>query len=205
MIVTNDVMGANADGFAFDGRSRKPTGATNHEYNGHQRLAEVIIYDRAVTDEERRKIESYLDCKWYNGRHPYADNVTVNVAANATLDLTAGASRFGALTGGGTVEGDIALVTLGADGMAASWPTVEGTLTFQPGQNVALCNIDPSANLAGRRIKILSATAFAELENMRDAVFGGGDVGNRVVPHLTVRGNDLEVLFTRAGTVINFK
>jgi len=152
MIVADDASAVNADGLAFDGRSRKTTGATNHEYNGHQRLAEVIVYDRRVTDDERVRIENYLRGKWLLGMHFGAKAVTLDVAGGAAVTL-GGSQRYRSLTGAGTVRGDLCLTKLVADAAADEWPTVEGTLTLADSLEIEIRN---RATRRGDPIKILT-------------------------------------------------
>ena len=104
-------------------------------------MAELIVYDRRVTDEEREKIENYLRLKWLFGAHPVAESVTVNVAANASLVL-GGAQRFAGLTGSGMVEGAVSARVLAADGTATAWPMVNGTFTIPEGVTVNFSNVD---------------------------------------------------------------
>jgi autotransporter-associated beta strand protein len=201
MVVKDDDSPVNADGLAYDGRSRKPTDATNHEYNGHQRLAELICYDRRLSDEERQKVECYLRCKWNNGMHAAAVNVVMNVAADATLDLDDNAQHFASITGAGTVaNGTLSVGTLLADGSASAWPSVDGTFAIAAGQAVELANIGAPAALAGKTIKILSATSFTGAENLSSVVFTGAEWPAGVMPRLKVQGNDLAVVFTPLGT-----
>lgn len=60
-----DTTGGSASGFAIRGgmvvESQKYP-----ERSGGQRLAEVILYQRALTDQERRDTEAYLYYKWFN-------------------------------------------------------------------------------------------------------------------------------------------
>ncbi len=39
----------------------------NRYRSGGQQIAEIIIYDRALTDQERRETEAYLNFKWFGG------------------------------------------------------------------------------------------------------------------------------------------
>ncbi|MDD3544635.1 MAG: hypothetical protein PHG96_04660 [Kiritimatiellae bacterium] len=206
MVVKDEDSPVNADGLAYDGRSRKPTGATNHEYNGHQRLAELICYDRRLSDEERQKVECYLRCKWNHGMHAAAVNVVVNVAEGATLDLDGNAQSFASIEGAGTVSnGTLSVGTLLADGSASAWPSVDGTFAIAEGQEVQLANLGDPAALAGKTVKILSATAFAGTDNLGSAFFTGSDWPASVIPRLKAQGDDLAVVFTALGTKIFLK
>lgn len=58
-----DTTGGSASGFAIRGGMVAPYFP---ERSGGQRLAEVILYQRALTDQERRDTEAYLYYKWFN-------------------------------------------------------------------------------------------------------------------------------------------
>ena len=199
MVVKDDESAVNADGLAFDGRSRKASGATNHEYNGHQRLAEVIVYDRRVSDEERVRIENYLRSKWLFGVHPAAENVTVNVAADASLVL-GGAQRFAGLTGAGTVEGDISAMRLVADGAATAWPTVNGTFTIPEGVTVDFSNVD--ASTLPVEVKILTATSVAGYEFAKNVSYTGVTLGAGDKVNLRFRNGALSAVIKPGGSLI---
>lgn len=200
-MVCQEGESANASGFAYDGRSRRETDPGALDYSGYQRLAEVIVYDRRVTDEERLGIESYLACKWNFGRHEAATNVALDVSSGATVALE-GAQRFSSAFGGGVIAGDLSLTELLVDAEATDRPTVDGTFTILPNQKVRFVALpeDPS----GSEIKILSATAFEGLENLPTAEFEG-DAPVDVRPRLRVRGNDLVVRFASRGLVITVR
>lgn len=198
-MVTREGEQANADGLAFDGRSRRGSGASNFEYNGHQRLAELIVYDRRVTDEEREKIENYLRLKWLFGAHPVAESVTVNVAANASLVL-GGAQRFAGLTGSGMVEGDVSARVLAADGTATAWPMVNGTFTIPEGVTVNFSNVDVSKLPV--EVKVLEATSVGGLEFSKNVSCTGVKLGSGDKVNLRFRNGVLSAVIKSAGLVI---
>ncbi|MBO7207393.1 MAG: hypothetical protein J6W10_07235, partial [Kiritimatiellae bacterium] len=86
-ITYNQQPKTNADGFAFDGRTMVDGSLTT--YMGSQRLAEVLIYNRKLTDEETRSVETYLARKWrFKGTSPEATNsVEVVLGDGTSLDL----------------------------------------------------------------------------------------------------------------------
>ena len=119
----------NADGFAFDGRILN----THLDFQayarrcGHQRLCEVIAYDRILSLDERRQTEAYLQRKW--GLLEGAAHSSVTLEAGVTLDVTGdGPRRFAALGGEGRIVGDAAVEAL--EGAFGKGPlVVAGTLT----------------------------------------------------------------------------
>ena len=141
MNVTNDNDAAiNVYGFAFDGRVLAGYTSFNGRI-GSQRLAEVALYDRQLSDSEIVSMETYLKAKWCLGwQAAPATNLAVEIAAGATLDCSAGAQVVGSLSGAGTVSGDISSIGLVADGTAVAWPTVTGTFTMPANMTVELRN-----------------------------------------------------------------
>jgi len=80
--------GGSASGFAMRGGMVSPY---YPERSGGQRLAEVIVYQRVLTEEERRDTEAYLYHKWFNKVLPgYAAPQinTVQVNGSNTLRTT---------------------------------------------------------------------------------------------------------------------
>jgi len=127
--------GIYTDGFAIDAYNR----------TGGQRLGEVLIFDRALTYQERLDIEAYLMRKWFNVATPGYETTAVGslaVAADARVEIDGELSLDG-LSGGGTVEGDLtlnddAVITATAASGALSGLTVGGTVTVAGGGTVAV-------------------------------------------------------------------
>ena len=198
MVVKDDDSPVNADGLAFDGRSRKPSGATQHENNGHQRLAELICYDRRVTDEEREQIECYLRCKWNNGMHDVATNALVHVADGAMLDLGDNAQAFAGIAGDGTIDGSVTARMFEAVCGGTSL-TVSGTLTIAANPVVTVTGVTakPEGVLD---IPIVAASAFEGVENLTSAVIEG--VPADVRARLRIRGGKLVLRLGANGMAI---
>jgi len=93
-----------AEGFAFDGRylENKSYG----ERSGGQRLAEVLIYDRPLSNGERQRVESYLQQKWT--LKPYRAGVgsamTLSIGSGGAVDLGGSVQPIANLVGGGSVS-----------------------------------------------------------------------------------------------------
>ncbi len=157
MNITDDAAASiSVDGFAFDGRSGY------NERIGSQRLAEVAIYNRKLTDDEVSAMERYLKAKWQLGlQAACATNLAVELTNGATLDCTSGAQMVGALSGAGTVLGDVSALCLVADGTATAWPTVTGTFTVPATVSVELRNVGALARPF--TIKLLEAGSVAGL------------------------------------------
>lgn len=90
-------------------------------------LAEVIVFNRALTAAERTQVEAYLQAKWFMASTsplPSAGNVAL--AAGAKLDLNGASQAVAGLSGSGLVTNG----TLAASGTVAPGGTnVIGTLT----------------------------------------------------------------------------
>jgi len=135
-----------AEGFAFDGRYLDSRAFG--ERSGGQRLAEVLIYNRPLSDAERRGIECYLQRKW--ALLPYRAHdgsaMTLSVAAGASVDLAGSTQPVAHLTGSGAVTGGTLQVLEGisvgeSEGQAGTL-AVTGGLTLADGA-VMDVDIDP--------------------------------------------------------------
>ncbi|MCX5654761.1 MAG: autotransporter-associated beta strand repeat-containing protein, partial [Planctomycetota bacterium] len=96
---------------------------------GNQSQAEVIIYDRVLTDEERLQVEAYLNVKWFGigGGGSAADLLPIatalSITGGSTLDLNGVTQQVASLSdysgSGGTVtnngKSDVTLTIGGTD------------------------------------------------------------------------------------------
>ena len=188
MTIQQSGVHTDAEGFAFDGRLFNQAGYAPYVQDtiGNQRLAEVILYDRALTAEERLQNESYLRNKWRIRTRKAATNAAaVDLAAGATLDCGGTKQYVAALTGAGTVQnGILEAGALVADADATAWPMVTGTFSVAAGVTVDLRNLSIEQDGANEYVvKILQASAFEGLENL-SAV---NVVGTAIPPDYKVR------------------
>ena len=190
-----------ASGFAFDGRILEGEWSNYTHRSGHQNLAEVLIYDRVLDDDERQAVEAYLATKWGFVQKGTTSAATVDLAAGATLDCGGHVQKLASLSGSGSVvNGSLALGTFVADGAATAWPTLE-SCTIADGQTVELRNIP--ADPVGKSVKILSVASFEGSEFLRNAVFTGEVPDPKSVrTRLSVNGNDLVVTFKARGMML---
>jgi len=130
-----------ADGFAFDGRYIR-NGGMGSNWCGGQKLAEVLFYDRRLTDEERVDVERYLRAKWgFDGCQSSPTNaVTVSIASGAELDLDGKSEYLQSVVGAGQVSnGTLRQETLVVDPTAVlAYDDV--TLRLDAGQKVLVRN-----------------------------------------------------------------
>ncbi len=83
----------------------------SYQYSGGMQMAEVLLYDVTLTEDERRDVEAYLTWKWFGRQLPgYADATgscdLPEVAVNGTAEVeTEGNAvvRIGRATGAGTL------------------------------------------------------------------------------------------------------
>jgi len=138
LIETLATARARADGLAMD------RNFTNRR--GGQRLAELLIYNRAISDSERLTVEAYLNWKWFGRKTsnslfmPPAGAAadTVRVAAGASLELGGFTQNTRALVGSGTVSGGNLSVTglVDLSDPDAGTLTLNGDLTLADGVTV---------------------------------------------------------------------
>ena len=104
------------------------TTGPNRWFNGD--IGEVLVYNSALSTNDRQRVEAYLSAKWLgttNNVLPAGGAVTV--AAGATLDLSGQTQTFAGVSGSGQVSNG----TLNVTGTIAPGGTnVVGTLTLGP-------------------------------------------------------------------------
>ncbi len=145
LVETHTTADARADGLAFDRVT------TIGDRRGGQRLAEILIYNRCLTDEERLAVDAHLQWKWF-GIQPRPDLPvmppdgasadTVRVAAGAAFELGGFTQNTRELAGGGTISGGTVSVS-GAVNLAdpvSGTLTVDGDLVIQDGATVIVGN-----------------------------------------------------------------
>lgn len=155
----------NWQGYHADDKGTGKSGGkyTNGNRQGGPCIGEILLFDRCVSDVERRRIEAYLVNKWFAspslGSTDVAAEGKVSVAASersALYDLSGkgevtktGAGTLAITRNGGTFEGTVKLD--------------EGTLEVE--QNG---NLPPLAAVSGKSISVSAGTAMAST--------GGSDV-----------------------------
>lgn len=189
-----------ATGFAFDGRILTGEWNTFKHRTGNQNLAEVIIYDRVLSEEERISTEAYLAAKW-GLTMSAAPRCGLSVSSGATLDLEGLEQTLPSLSGAGVISnGVLSVEVLTADCSATEWASVIGTFRILPRQKVSVVNW-PYPSRSALDIKILNAASFDGVENIGTAVFDGMPSGMAV--RLRVRKNgDLIAHVGTIGTLV---
>lgn len=107
-------------------------------YNSSGKLAEVIVFNRAVTPQERATIEKYLYTKWFSSTPVLPATTKLALATGATLNLN-GSASVAELSGSGAVSNGTLTVTSSinlTNGVAANL-LVHSNLTVAAG--AALC------------------------------------------------------------------
>ena len=195
---------SNADGFAFDGRTVDNGGGLESRL-GCQRLAEVILYRRSLTDAERESVEAYLRAKWrLDGTLATTNGMGVALAAGTTLDLGGRRQYLASVTGAGTIRnGTLALGTLIAD-PEVEVPTcaADAVLEVAEGQRVLVRNAavtrDTVLTVAEGRL----ATSVTR-KRLRTAVFAFENCTGPVVDaHLVKEDDCLKVRFVHRGALL---
>ena len=233
MVMTSDAKYADAEGFAFDGRSIATSPSMLHR-SGGQRLAEVLIYDRCLSENERLANETYLCQKWgVGGMHASVTNLAaVRVAADAMFDLSGTNQYVAAISGDGlvrngvlqtagldagtdgvgtlAVNGDLALANgttwrIDLNGNAADLTAVTGSCTFGSPLTVELHGVGTAANLARASYIVLTAGAYGSAASLTDAVFTGDTVPTALTPTLRVTSGGVRLSFCPHGTLMIFR
>jgi hypothetical protein len=113
-------------------------------------MGELICYSNPLTTDEARRIDSYLNYKWF-GREPDAWNRpahvgVLDVAAGATVNVEGDAPIVcSSLRGAGTVNGDVKIaedaafeVFVNQDGSITTGPSVSGAVDMSHGGVIRL-------------------------------------------------------------------
>ncbi|MBQ6914200.1 MAG: hypothetical protein IJQ65_00645 [Kiritimatiellae bacterium] len=185
------------------GMSALSSGGLYNRYYGGEEIGELIVYERALSEEEAKKVEAYLRMKWYGEdtvgySAPVADSVAVE--AGATLLLRGNAPLTARiLSGAGTVAGSVVgagaseiVVTVNADG-SVSGLTVSGDADLSAGCTVRL---DGSVGkLAAGEFVILRALGDLRVGELTMDATG---VKNRFCS-LAVRGGSIVLKVVKSG------
>jgi autotransporter-associated beta strand protein len=194
---------ANADGFAFDGRLMEKILAGQPEEVRHraggQSLAEVLIYNRTLSDSERMAVESYLSAKWGFTQTMPTNAVNLEINAGATV-ASDGKVYFASVSGAGTVDGDLTAGRLLADAEADACPLVTGA--FIPGEKLTVELRNLPASTDGLKIKLLECGDFVLGENGCEIVYEGEVPDDGVDARLLFKDGSLYLRFRRRGTRI---
>lgn len=197
MVMTNTAgASATADGLAFDGRIL--AGEDYRARSGRQRIGELIVYNRGLSDSERLQVESYLAAKWGFAQKSTVNSATVDLASGTQLKTT-GRQYVDTLSGVGEVVGDVVVRGIEKDCSVAGTLSVSGTITISENPVFTVRGL-PSTFVAGDSIVIATAGAIVGAENVSSATIIG--VPDRLRPRISVRGGKLTLRFDMGMQVI---
>jgi hypothetical protein len=154
-----------AEGFAFDGRVLNPTPSQLGRVGG-QRLAEVLIYDTHLTDEEIRNTENYLISKWnFMTQNAVAENVEVEIANGATLDLGGMRQEVGSISGAGIIANGTVVPNAIAANSSGAYITSTANLELPQEMIIDISEIDLSGVSTEISIPLIKASSVTGLDN----------------------------------------
>ena len=146
---------------------------TVSDRNGSQRLAEVVLYNKRLTDAELSAGQAYLRIKWGLDafQRSMTNHVSVVVADGAALDLGGGEQYFESISGAGVVSnGTLSVAKLVADPLSAP-PSLDGTFSASEGIEVEISNFSSVGD--SLRIPVLECGSVDNAELLRTAEFTG--------------------------------
>ena len=203
-ITYNQQPKTNADGFAFDGRTMVDGSLTT--YMGSQRLAEVLIYNRKLTDEETRSVETYLARKWrFKGTSPEATNsVEVVLGDGTSLDLGGNRQYLASLSGSGSVKnGLLAAGRLTVDAAGNEHPVFAADARFSVERGMRVFVVNAQNVKAGDSVTIVECADMAGTENLSGCVIeDDGSVPHYLKVRLSYADGKLKVVFRAKPTFI---
>ena len=151
--------------FAFDGRvlNTKPS---QESRVGGQRLAEVLIYDTHLTDEEIRNTENYLISKWnFMTQNAVAENVEVEIASGATLDLGGMRQEVGSISSAGIIANGTVVPNAIAANSSGAYITSTANLELPQEMIIDISEIDLSGVSTEISIPLIKASCVTGLDN----------------------------------------
>lgn len=137
--------------------------AHDRSYGGGCAVAELVGYDRPLTDRERRGAEAYLMKKWLGKEHPdnivWSGGLSVNAGTDAVIDAACDLSPSSFSSAAtGLVKKGAGTVTLGSTAGTFARLTVEGGALALPAAAVsALTSLSVAVEEAGSSAKVTAA------------------------------------------------
>ena len=171
--------------------------------NGSQRLAEVVLYDKRLTDDELALGQAYLRIKWGLDafQRSMTNHVSVALAAGAALDLGGTNQYFECVSGAGVVSnGTLSVSKLVADPLVAPL-TLDGTFSASEGMEVEISNF--SSVGPDCLIPVVACAAVENRSLLRSAVFTGDmSWAGRYKAKLVYADGVLSVKFVPRGMIL---
>lgn len=176
---------------------------------GGLRMAELLIFDRPLSDEEGLVVMSALGSKWL-GSTPLARATTLSslsVGKDAVFDFASGEITAQAVSGAGMVASRAlalpagATLTVDTDGETAVPVTATGTLSVADTGTVALSGRGLLHGLRGRTVTLVSAGAVDAPRELRGWKVEG-PVGGGYRPKLALTDAGLVLTFSPSGAAV---
>ncbi len=211
VIATRTAAGLTIDGLAKEMRALAGGQADGVNRSGGQKLAELLIYDAVLSNEEMRQVEAYLAAKWglplgggAGAVGSSASPMTLTLREGAELTLGgSGEHDLGALGGAGTVS-EGALTVSGIEQVSSESPASElalaGSLTVRDG---AAWHVDAGAGgvvplrvagglafLGGGSVTITGATALPDEPVLLAEAVAGSSLSGFAAEAWTVAADD---------------
>ena len=165
---------------------------TFNDRAGGQRLAEVIVYDRALTERERLQTEGYLNQKWFGRQSMAAALGTVAVSNGVGLAAGLVPMVVNRLVGEGTVvkSGSSTLTLADTTAFTGTVDVTAGTLTLA----VPAAPLAPPTNtlfwVDASKPGTVDTDASGNVLAWRDATGNGRYAASLTGRYPTLRGND---------------
>lgn len=186
----------NADGLAFDGRFLADLKNMSAR-RGHQRLGELVIYGRKLSDEEVAGMEAYLRLKWGFARNAERNSAAVELSSGATLNCVK-PQYVDALSGSGDVVGDVTVKNLVAD-WNEDGISVSGTFSIAENATIELRNLPEFIDNGSEVVIVRSAGEISGQGNLQNAVFAGESPARKLKIKVKAADGKVSVKFMPEG------
>ena len=195
-------LGRRADTFgAYGGSNDKG------DYYGGLKFGEIILYPRMLSSNEIARVEAYLARKWSGVETPgfgAASATALNVASGATLTVRGLPFETSALSGGGTIYGDVTITPGGTLFVPVAANGEIGCLAISGNAILTGCNTLEVSGYTRKAEngKYIVLTADSLVAGSEWTVVGGRPKTRYMV---SVEDNSVYLTIQKPGMSINFK
>ena len=191
-----------AEGLAYDPRVLEAS-PLQIPRAGSQRLAEVLIYNRALDNTEVQKVTNYLRAKWMpDYEHSFESTASLSLSPESTFDCGGATRHIAVISGSGSItNGSIMASRILYDAAVGSGVQVHGTFVLPERLEIEFQNLAAGGALSGQAFRVIGAESIAGIDNLSSVSVVGDAIPADA--KISVRWQDgyLTVKFMNRGTL----